>query len=358
MSSVLFSFRLLLIFLLMTVTISYSINPDCNNLPAEPDINSWVIESRSFFRRASNVLATGRTNEDTLLPCVKEIVDACLGTRYTIQDINYIQTVFNNIANNLNPNQMDINIRCSDPQVMYEGKRSYPVSIDRLGGQGAPGQAFWYLPVEPNQLVSLAETFNVMTTEHLNYQRQVIGTRAVWCDIILFSVLEGRYTSVRRSRITGDWSFNKLLNPIDQPGRPPFQFSLLNFDTATLAMMHEFLHSCAAGIDQAYTTHSTVGTEMGRRAINSLGDVLKYARRGGYYGRLTANPGSLSHLAFMLNMPWYKWWDRTPGHSLFDGIVRWNNDPGSNGFILPPFMTGQGNQVLIAQMARGPFAFT
>ena len=64
----------------------------------------------------------------------------------------------------------------------------------------------------------------------------------------------------------------------------------------------------------------------------------------------------------MLNMPWYKWWDKTPnpqtGRVQIDGIVRWNNDPGSAGFILPPFMKNWAPDVVKAQMARGPFGFT
>jgi len=60
----------------------------------------------------------------------------------------------------------------------------------------------------------------------------------------------------------------------------------------------------------------------------------------------------------VLNMPWYKWWDKNPqtGPAQIDGHVRWNTDPGSGGFILPPFMKNWG--MINEQMARGPFGFT
>src|SRR5712664_1391151 len=94
--SVLFPFRLLLIFLLMTVTTSYTINNDCN-LPAGDRrniINTWVVEAQFFFRQAARVLSESRRNQNTvLLPCVREIVNACLGTGYTMPDIDHIQSM-------------------------------------------------------------------------------------------------------------------------------------------------------------------------------------------------------------------------------------------------------------------------
>jgi len=309
------------------------------------------------------VLAESRQDQNTaLLPCVQEIVNACLGTRYTMADIDRIQTVFNNIATNLNPNQMNIDIRCSDPQVMYQNNRVYPVSIRRLGGT-AQAQ-FIYIPIRVVEMVTLAETFNFATTDHLNWQEQVIGSRTVWCDILLFEILQpqagtGFLLTVSGTRLSG-WSFSTLNRPINQPNSQPYQFSLLNFKTATLVMMHELLHSCAAGVDLAYPGHTT-STQTGR-PINDLNDVLNYAQYGGYQGvPLTSNPSSLAYLAFLLNMPWYKWWDKNPQTGLvqIDGLVRWNNDPDSAGFKLPPFMKNLGTpDVVNEQMARGPFDFT
>jgi hypothetical protein len=63
----------------------------------------------------------------------------------------------------------------------------------------------------------------------------------------------------------------------------------------------------------------------------------------------------------VLNMPWYKWWDKNPETGLvqIDGLVRWNSDPDSAGFELPPFMKNWGTpDVVKEQMARGPFGFT
>jgi hypothetical protein len=163
--------------------------------------------------------------------------------------------IFNNIATNLNPNQMDIDIRCSDPQVMYQGSLTYPVSIRRLGGHAQA--LFLYYPARAFEMTTLAETFNFATTPFLNWQQQQIGSRTVFCDILLFAVLQpqgnmGFLASVSGTRLSSDWSFRTLNRPVPQPNGQPYQFNLLNFKTATLIMMHELLHSCAAGVDLAY----------------------------------------------------------------------------------------------------------
>jgi hypothetical protein len=210
-------------------------------------------------------------------------------------DIDHIQAIFNNIATNLNPNQMNLDIRCNNPQT----GNNYPVSINRLGGIAQV--PFLYIPMGPSEMVTLAMTFNVATTNHLNWQQQVIGTRTVWCDIVLLAILQrqptGFLTTVSGTRLSGDWSFSTLNRPVDQPNGQPYQFSLLNFKTATLTLMHELLHSCAAGVDLSYPLHAT-STQNGR-PINNLNDVLNYAQYGGYQGvPLTQNPSSLAYLAF------------------------------------------------------------
>ena len=159
--------------------------------------------------------------------------------------------IFTTIATNLNPNQMNIDIRCSDPQVMYQNSRSYPVSISRLGGISRTGAQFLYFPAHPFEMTTMAETINYAQTNYLDWQQQQIGIRTVWCDILLFAVLQS-LVSVSATRLSGDWSFSTLNRPMDQPNGQPFQFSMLKFKTATLIMMHELLHSCAAGIDRSY----------------------------------------------------------------------------------------------------------
>jgi hypothetical protein len=147
---------------------------------------------------------------------------------------------------------MDIDFTCRDPtmRIPYiDGKIAFwhPVELSRISGtvkENSAGYIIgnkWFISekAKPDQNRPLAKTFSP-DADGLEWQKFYTGSDKPWSDIMLLEVLsitengQGRVKDVMK-----DWSISALTEE---------KFTLLNFDAATITVMHELTHTIAMGL--------------------------------------------------------------------------------------------------------------
>ena len=149
---------------------------------------------------------------------------------------------------------MDIDFTCRDstmripyPNEIY--KLWYPVELNRISATVKERSQYiienkWFIaPLvgdnrTPNQNLRYAFSFNNAETSQV--QKEVTGSDKLWNDIVLLGVLS--ITRVGQGRVKDlvkDWSIKSLAEQ---------KFTLLNFESATMIVMHELIHSIAMGV--------------------------------------------------------------------------------------------------------------
>jgi hypothetical protein len=149
---------------------------------------------------------------------------------------------------------MDIDFTCRDPTMTIPwhpaaddiSKWWYPVELNRISATVIKKSPYiienkWFItPVKENTTPHRYASSFYNTAADREVQKMLTGSDKPWSDIILLNVLS--ITKVGQGRVKDvvkDWSIKSLAEQ---------KFTLLNFEPATITVMHELIHSIAMGL--------------------------------------------------------------------------------------------------------------